>query len=148
MAWAKVDDKLYASAPWISASKGARALWVTAGSWCAAQGHYDGRIPHHMVQPLGATIRDAECLVEVGLWVRAGNDFVGTYEIRRDDRRADIPPRIRDAVYERDEFACVTCGADDDLTLDHIVPWSRGGSDAIDNLQVMCRPCNSAKGAN
>jgi len=32
-------------------------------------------------------------------------------------------------------------------TIDHIVPRSRGGTDARDNLQLLCRRCNLAKGS-
>lgn len=42
---------------------------------------------------------------------------------------------------------CVRCGETKSLTKDHIVPIYSGGSDAIDNLQPLCRPCNSARGA-
>ncbi len=38
------------------------------------------------------------------------------------------------------------CGAADDLTVDHIVPRWAGGTKDLSNLQVLCRPCNSAKG--
>jgi hypothetical protein len=34
------------------------------------------------------------------------------------------------------------------MEVDHIIPWSRGGSDDYHNLQPMCKPCNRNKGAN
>lgn len=145
--WAKVDDKLFSHPKWIATTAAGKALWVSALSWCASQRVYDGRVPRRMLRVLGATVRDAESLVASGLWVRDGDDYLGSYELHRDERRSDIPAAVRAAVYERDGHACVTCGSGDDLTLDHVVPWSRGGSDAADNLQTMCRPCNSSKGA-
>lgn len=42
--------------------------------------------------------------------------------------------------------ACAYCGSGHDLTLDHVVPVSRGGRHAIGNLVPACRSCNSSKG--
>ena len=41
---------------------------------------------------------------------------------------------------------CLCCGLRKPLTIDHIVPLIQGGSNSIDNLQPLCRNCNSAKG--
>lgn len=42
--------------------------------------------------------------------------------------------------------ACVLCGETNDITLDHIIPISRGGSHGVGNLQPMCFWCNDNKG--
>lgn len=60
--------------------------------------------------------------------------------------RRHVPSRVRQTVMSRDR-TCRSCGSAHDLTLDHIVPYSRGGQDTTDNLQVLCRACNSRKGA-
>lgn len=42
---------------------------------------------------------------------------------------------------------CVSCGRGDlPLAADHIVPLSKGGPDTADNIQPLCKPCNSSKG--
>jgi len=53
----------------------------------------------------------------------------------------------RRAILERDGWACVQCGATEDLEIDHVVPFSRGGACSVGNAQVLCRPCNVRKGA-
>lgn len=40
---------------------------------------------------------------------------------------------------------CASCHQENDLTIDHIVPMSLGGKHEIENLQVLCRSCNSKK---
>lgn len=73
MAWAKVDDKLHSTVKWRRASKGARALWTTALSWCSDQEN-DGRVPADMLRTLDGTNAEAKSLVAAGLWdeVRGG----------------------------------------------------------------------------
>lgn len=61
------------------------------------------------------------------------------------EHRSPIPPEVRAEVFQRDGHQCVKCGAVEDLTLDHIHPWSLGGPDTVDNLRVLCRSCNSRK---
>lgn len=54
--------------------------------------------------------------------------------------------RLMLALIERDGYQCAECGTVEDLTIDHIVPLSKGGTDELNNLQLLCRQHNSAKG--
>jgi hypothetical protein len=76
MPWFKVDDSLHSHPKWIAASPHARALWVTAGSWCAAH-LTDGHVPKHMLTLFGARPKDAAELVRLGLWVEADDEPEG-----------------------------------------------------------------------
>lgn len=60
--------------------------------------------------------------------------------------RPKIPAALRRSILERDGFSCQHCAATEKLCVDHIVPWSKGGSDDPTNLQILCAPCNSRKG--
>ena len=53
--------------------------------------------------------------------------------------------KIRQRVIDRDG-CCQRCGTEEMLSVDHIVPRNLGGSDSLDNLQVLCSACNSSKG--
>jgi len=48
-------------------------------------------------------------------------------------------------VFNRDGYQCVYCKAIENLTLDHVIPQSRGGSHESDNLVCACASCNSRK---
>jgi 5-methylcytosine-specific restriction endonuclease McrA len=56
-------------------------------------------------------------------------------------------PLNRENVYKRDNYECVYCGCSTPklLTLDHVIPQSKGGKDSWDNLVTACRTCNSEK---
>lgn len=62
--------------------------------------------------------------------------------------RPSIDREKRERVYARDGWRCLNCGQDSrgELTLDHIVPYSRGGTDEDSNLQTLCRTCNVMRG--
>lgn len=61
-----------------------------------------------------------------------------------------ITKKRRWAIYERDDYQCVYCGAEiaevaEPFTLDHIVPCELGGTNASTNLATCCKSCNSSK---
>ena len=54
--------------------------------------------------------------------------------------------KLRITILDRDGWQCVQCGKPGD-TVDHIIPRVKGGDMwASDNLQVLCKSCNSSKG--
>ena len=75
--------------------------------------------------------------------------------------RTDIPRRTdqgdlpnykthRHTLYGRQEGICTGCQVMfpfRNMTVDHVIPQSKGGTDHLDNLQFLCAACNSMKGA-
>jgi hypothetical protein len=62
-------------------------------------------------------------------------------------KRRRMPTRTSQLVFDRDGRKCLHCGTTQRLTIDHIWPVSRGGSDDLENLQTLCHSCNAKKGA-
>jgi 5-methylcytosine-specific restriction endonuclease McrA len=61
-------------------------------------------------------------------------------------RPARYPAFTRFNVFLRDRFSCQYCGSKAELTFDHLIPRSRGGTTRWDNVVTACSPCNLAKG--
>ena len=61
-------------------------------------------------------------------------------------KRPYIPEEVVGLVYMRYNGCCCKCGSKKNLQLDHIIPFSKGGSSEPDNLQLLCRECNLKKG--
>ncbi|OIQ89729.1 HNH endonuclease [mine drainage metagenome] len=65
--------------------------------------------------------------------------------------RTTIPLKDRWAVLKRDNYRCAKCGASPsnnhqvELEVDHIHPVAKGGGNALENLQTLCRECNQGK---
>ena len=51
----------------------------------------------------------------------------------------------RSQIYKRDKNSCQYCGATTKLTIDHVIPRSKGGQDTWENLVVACSSCNVKK---
>ncbi len=52
----------------------------------------------------------------------------------------------RQMIYKRDDHMCQYCGSIKNLTIDHVIPRSKGGQDTWENLVTACMPCNTHKG--
>lgn len=66
-------------------------------------------------------------------------------------KKEPLAKNIRHKVFEKYNHRCCECGATHEdimLTIDHIIPRSKGGTDDISNLQVLCAACNMDKGNN
>ena len=97
--------------------------------------------------------------------------YVAEEERIRDERLAEEAAKVqrrfhlrgmwistadRVAIYVRDDYTCQLCGKKciqddnkthpDHITLDHIIPYSKGGADTAENLRVACRSCNVKRG--
>jgi len=54
----------------------------------------------------------------------------------------------RKRILLRGKGRCVKCGSRENLEIDHVVPLARGGSNRLENLQLLCQDCNRRKGVD
>lgn len=77
-----------------------------------------------------------------------GCEYGNRNNAHKGKKKKKIRGIIRIAVMERDYYRCKHCDTHKDLTIDHIIPESKGGTLDIENLQTLCRTCNSKKGVS
>jgi 5-methylcytosine-specific restriction endonuclease McrA len=92
-------------------------------------------------------------LIERGLWELHSETstlarpvvirLVSYVHVPRDTHRRKITRR---AVFARDGWTCQYCGSRSNLTVDHVIPRSKGGTSSWENIVASCAPCNRRKG--
>ena len=65
--------------------------------------------------------------------------------IPEDERIRHIPEDVKELVWRRDGGKCIECGNKERLEFDHIIPFSKGGSNTARNIQLLCERCNRSK---
>jgi hypothetical protein len=158
MAWVRLDDQFPDHPGMINLSNDAFRVYLASVCDCAR--HNTNEISWQRARWLcwnsdtKKSLAISISLCDAGLWERRHDSGLirflllpsPLWSIDRATRNYAYLQH-RDAVFARDNYQCVTCGSRQNLTLDHIVPVSLGGSGDIANLQTMCRSCNSRKGA-
>lgn len=96
-------------------------------------------------------LNKAELVAEAAQYqIRTINKAYPSPSVIRLNRYVNVPYKSvilnRHNVFKRDNNSCVYCGTNRDLTLDHVMPKSRGGKTQWENLVAACKRCNSKKG--
>ena len=94
--------------------------------------------------------KKAEVLVSYdGEFVMVHTRKMGRPKIIRLYNKVNLPYRklspTRENIFRRDNFQCVYCPSKDNLTIDHVIPSSRGGGNTWDNMVTCCAKCNNKK---
>ena len=65
--------------------------------------------------------------------------------VEREQRSRRIPTAVKREVWRRDNGRCAECGSRERLEYDHIIPFSKGGSNTVRNVELLCEKCNRSK---
>jgi 5-methylcytosine-specific restriction endonuclease McrA len=93
----------------------------------------------------------AEVLETSGRWFHSANKIFPLPDVIKLNYFVKVPRGearkvSRRAVLARDNHRCQYCGSRMHLTIDHVIPRSRGGTTTWDNIVTSCAPCNARKG--
>ncbi len=96
-------------------------------------------------------LKKAQMLNEVaGMYLRTVTDSFPMPSVIQLNRFVTVPYKSvelsRQNIFKRDGFECQYCQTTEQLTLDHIVPRSKGGRSSWKNLVTACKTCNARKG--
>ncbi len=85
-----------------------------------------------------------------GFYIHTVNEKFPLPAVIKLNRYINIPYKsvelTRQNIFKRDSFECQYCGTNHSLTLDHVIPRSRGGKSTWKNLVTACKRCNTHKG--
>lgn len=90
-----------------------------------------------------------ECLERSKNWEKSHPEEYRCWHRNHEVRKINAPgngitPEDWEYLLERDK-KCLWCGTTHKLSLDHVIPLTKGGAHDISNAQVLCRSCNSKK---
>lgn len=122
--------------------------------YCAEFEIYNARLDYKVVRWISGdpSRRILDAFVGAALVVEAvdelillGRDELWTFYNPEELSKAERA-RLMGVIFARDGFRCTYCGSAESLTLDHVIPRSRGGSNKPNNITTACNSCNSQKG--
>ena len=154
---------------WLPYPEGGQTVPDISLAYAGESGRHSGTYATHGLRKgepaLKLTIRTDQELEATLSYIRAMRDAKPLPEVRQSvsvaapqttegfsppapmrPRREAIPRAVQREVWQRDGGLCVECGTRERLCFDHIVPFSRGGSNTIRNIQLLCESCNLSKG--
>ncbi len=131
---------------WKKRSNGERIYAICKPCWELNYCPYGPLVEHFPILEEGDECRcrifGHECPV-----FRVAEPLTETIKMRNISRH--IPQAVKFKVMRRDKGVCQVCGknvSDEEMSFDHIIPWSKGGRSDESNIRLLCRECNQRRG--
>ncbi len=123
------------------------AVWRHRNAW-GGQGNDTPPTVLNLAVVTGLNEHEVRCAVKGLSARRALPQFLRVHQLPKvDTPRTPVDETTRRAIFMRDG-TCRWCGSGIAVTIDHIKPVVLGGTNEIENLQVLCHSCNSRKNSH
>lgn len=152
--YVKIYGSILGSSVWAEAPS-TRIVWITMLAMADANGHVSEQA-HEIAHIAGVTQKQGEKAIMAllarsydgpAIGMEAGGFRVNPIRgIKIRKSRQSIATAIKRAVWSRDKGRCVQCSATEEIEYDHILAVAHGGENSVENIQLLCRPCNRQKG--
>ena len=96
----------------------------------------------------GLNVADFEARGLHDEWYFEAPSLPATLTVQGLERSRRVSEKVKNEVWRRDKGRCTACGSNQLLEYDHIIPFSKGGSNTSRNIQLLCEGCNRQKSAH
>jgi hypothetical protein len=102
-------------------------------------------LKNHLIWDFGSLRNGTPIIRGITFFANSNYEPLVVEETNSSESTRRIPQQVMDKVWNRDNGRCVSCGSNQKLEFDHIIPYSKGGSNTYRNIQLLCESCNRQK---
>ena len=102
-------------------------------------------LKNHLIWDFGSLRNGTPIIRGITFFTNLNYEPVLVEETNTTERTRRISQQVRNNVWRRDNGKCVSCSSNQNLEFDHIIPYSKGGSNTYRNIQLLCESCNRQK---
>jgi hypothetical protein len=102
-------------------------------------------LKNHLIWDFGSLRNGTPIIRGITFFTNSNYEPLFVEETNSSESTRRISQQVMDKVWNRDNGRCISCGSNQKLEFDHIIPFSKGGSNTYRNIQLLCESCNRQK---